>query len=412
MISHHMPMFLKLGYKVVLITEKICPEREFSIPEGVERELIPDSYSEGRLDAWKRIIERHSIDTLIYHACCSYNIFHDAVLLKMLDVRLVTCMHEITATMSTWGDITGTYLRPLYQALADRSITLIRMEETFHRSIGTNAVYVPNPIEVSGKGRVTLPEVPHILWIGRLDENQKNFRAALEIFRRVLAVKPEIICDLVGPEFTHGSGEVVTNWIRENGLEGRVIWHGMQQDVGKFYENASVHLCTSRYETFSMMITESKSYGVPMVAFDMPYVDLLHEGGGVLLVPQGDINAATQAILQILGDDGLAVRLSREAEVSLKGWPNKDELSTIWQDIFQSLENFVPIPFTEEECRMRQFLQTALSLYTPPTSSFEDVISQCGYSNIIHMIKKRVPYSWRNRIALKIARIALRKINK
>ena len=58
-------MFLKMGYKIILITDKEASNNDFVLPDGVKRVLIHDyrkslsaDYAK-RIDSWEKIISEN-----------------------------------------------------------------------------------------------------------------------------------------------------------------------------------------------------------------------------------------------------------------------------------------------------------------------------------------------------------------
>ena len=72
---------------------------------------------------------------------------------------------------------------------------------------------------------------------------------------------------------------------------------------------------SSRFEGFPMILLEAASCGVPMVSFDCPHgpAELIREGENGYLVPLGDTQALSQAILRVIGDGGEAALRHRRA---------------------------------------------------------------------------------------------------
>jgi hypothetical protein len=107
-------------------------------------------------------------------------------------------------------------------------------------------------------------------------------------------------------------------------------------DTSKMYENAAVHLVTSAYESFGMVIAEGKMNGIPLVLYKMPYLELLKDGKGYIAVENDDTKAAAEAIVNILTDRKLAERLSTEAKQSVQKFINFD-YGEAWQNLIAGL---------------------------------------------------------------------------
>ncbi len=97
------------------------------------------------------------------------------------------------------------------------------------------------------------------------------------------------------------------------GIAGRFHFIGMDFDTDDFYAGADVYALCSREDPFPSVLLESLSVGTPVVAFADTGggADLVAESGG-LLVPAFDTDAYAEALLRVLGDAALRVRLGAE----------------------------------------------------------------------------------------------------
>ena len=101
------------------------------------------------------------------------------------------------------------------------------------------------------------------------------------------------------------------------GLESRVTFHGRvpRSEVARFLSQASVFLCTSRYESWGLALAEALRAGVPVVSNTPAGVFDFAEGRGVR---GGDLRAA---LMQVLSSEGHALREeARAAGQALPTW--------------------------------------------------------------------------------------------
>jgi glycosyltransferase involved in cell wall biosynthesis len=100
-----------------------------------------------------------------------------------------------------------------------------------------------------------------LLSVGRLVET-KNVMTAL----RALAASRDLpwLLDVVGDGPDRGSLEAYS---RQTGFAERVIFHGHQDDIGKFLTAADLFLFPSRLESYGLVVIEAMSYAVPTLAF-------------------------------------------------------------------------------------------------------------------------------------------------
>ena len=337
-ISLLMPLYLEWGYKVVLLTDEEHLREEYEIPKEVERVVIPSalglSYKKypRRAEALKEFLEKYEVDVILYHAAESRFLLYDMILTKALGIPFCVIVH---------GLFSAEMLRQNYHIieklstfkLVDRLVVLSEMEKEFWMTLGINAVYIPNPIQ-------DLPfskkEGEYILWLGRLEDVCKQPFHAVEIMRKVTQVYPEATMKMVGTEVTKGVIKKLKKKIKKAGMGNNIEICKGTTEVDYFYENAKIFLCTSAGEAFSMTLVESKAYGIPLVTYDMPYLEVLKMGKGFISVPQDDISAGADAIIEILRKDELRKQLKKEARESYEILQQYD-LHSVWEELLSGL---------------------------------------------------------------------------
>jgi glycosyltransferase involved in cell wall biosynthesis len=362
------PLFLRWGFKVVLITEEHNPQLEYPLPKAVERVLIPPFTSKkgpdfgARFDALARVIREHHIDVLNYHATSGDALLFDLLLAKSMGCSVVLSRHELAFA----SFLNGTPLpvrQPAIFALADVLTVLTRMDEQYYRLMGVPAVYVPNPIPHLELQPLHSNVTPHtILWVGRMDYVQKQCQEPIEIMQEVVRAVPDAKLIMIGGGWSPGAEQGLRARIATLGLQDNVELCGYTPNPEMYYRRASCHLMTSSWESYGMVISESRAFGLPLVLYDMPYLELLQKGKGYLAVEQSDRRAAAAAIVRLLKDPDLRERLGKEAQTELAGTTN-DFLVAQWKQILAfdcstSTEGFQP-----DGTQLRMLMENMLELY-------------------------------------------------
>ena len=230
---------------------------------------------------------------------------------------------------------------PFFYHIADALIVLNTMDLKFYSALGIPTFYIANPI----------PPLPHIaktnksndiknlVWIARLDQFQKNYAEALDIFRFVCEKVDNVVCHIVG----RGQAvdvEYINNYIKTNGLENKIIYEGFTTNLQKFLTTADVQLITSSFESFPMNLIEAKQYGIPVVLYELPYVELIKDQKGIISVPQHSVKEAAEAILELLRNDSKREALSLASKQSLDSFRRKvPSHIRSWKDIIAKLES-------------------------------------------------------------------------
>lgn len=319
-ISLLMPLLLSWGFKVVLITEEYEPREEYELPEGVVRKLIPPLESKNyrnRANALANIIRAHELCFINHHATSAQGLLFDILLAKSLGCRVILSRHELAFASFLSGTISPVF-QPSVFALADRLTVLTQMDEQYYRFMGVPTLYIPNPVpnlEIQPL-REDLAS-PTILWVGRMDYFQKRCQEPIEIMREVVPMIPNAQLLMVGGGWSSDAENTLRKRINALGLQNNVTLCGYTPHPEKYYAQAACHLMTSSWETYGMVIEESRAFGLPLVMYSMPYLELLSSGKGFIAVEQGDRRAAAEAIVSVLTNPELRARLGKEAQDEL-----------------------------------------------------------------------------------------------
>jgi phosphatidylinositol alpha-mannosyltransferase len=151
---------------------------------------------------------------------------------------------------------------------------------------------------------------PTILFVGRL-EKRKGFIHLLRAFAEVARALPHARLLVAG---AYGDTEQQRYEALARRLDVRsVSFLGPlnRSDLARCYANVDVFCAPSiEGESFGIVLLEAMACGRPVVCSDIPgYHDVVRNDVEGLLVPPGDEHALAKALLRILADGALAIRL-------------------------------------------------------------------------------------------------------
>jgi glycosyltransferase involved in cell wall biosynthesis len=94
---------------------------------------------------------------------------------------------------------------------------------------------------------------------------------------------------------------------------------------------------SSRHEGFGMVLIEAMSKGLAVVSFDCPHgpADIISDGRDGLLVPGGDVEALSAALLRVTDDEALRRRLGAAGAVSAQRYDRAD-ITARWKDLLDA----------------------------------------------------------------------------
>lgn len=389
-VSLLIPLLLKEGYKIILFLEKESPLQEYEIPEEVIKIKIPETYETNRAKILYQQLQNNKVDVFLHQAASSWNLPFDLILIKLLGIPAIVSRHELT-TQDLLIDNTDISRYPHIYKLVDKLIVLSQMEKQFYKNFSIPVEYLPNPLpkintEIDTEKSLNT-DVKNVIWIARLEQNQKNYIDALKIMKQVSLSNPNIKFWILGKEETPGAEDFVKNFIMENNLNDQVHFEGFSTNPCEYYRTAYLSLCTSSYESWSMAILESKLHGVPVVTYEMPYLEVLKDGEGVIAVKQGDINGAASAILKIVSDPSLRYKLSLEARNSILKFYENVNLGKRWREIIQSTLIFRSEEKTTESHYNQMFWDVTLGFYKKSLQQSHRLVipqTHCSHKELTH----------------------------
>lgn len=166
-----------------------------------------------------------------------------------------------------------------------------------------------------------------VLAIGRYS-HQKGFERLIEAWRLIAEKHPEWSLQLVG------NGEArsaLQHQIEALRLTNTVKLISPTNQIEQLYTRASVFALSSRYEGLPMVLIEAQTFGLPIVSFACKCGprDVIEEGKTGFLVPEGDINGLSQALLRLIEDSSLRQQMGAAAKLASERY-DEERVMQLW----------------------------------------------------------------------------------
>ncbi len=345
--SKLIPMWTQMGYRVILFTDEIASSKDYPYGDNVVRITLPtvvnleaEEYTR-RITFLENMLRLYEVDLMVYHAWVGNCLESDILTVKSLHIPFIVHTHGFFACAQTTtyapGVVRSILLQKLY-TLVDAVITLSETDYSWWSMIHPRVYKTLNPltfdlekIEVSQRESYRYD----ILWIGRISE-EKQPLDALRILEQILASGVNATLHFVGECAVKEIMDKLKKEIEQRDLSENVVLHGFHSDVLHYYEEGNVLLFTSAYEGAPMTLAESLSFGVPVVMYDLPNIDLARNNPGVAVVPQNDTSAAAAALVDILTHPEKRNVMSKAARRSVENAYSLD-LAALWKKIFEDV---------------------------------------------------------------------------
>ncbi len=144
-----------------------------------------------------------------------------------------------------------------------------------------------------------------ILFVGRLEIKQKGIDLLIKSLVYLKENIPNFKLHIIGKG---SSLNYLIKLVSDYGLGNNVIFHGHveENELIEIFSMCEIFVLPSLHEGMPMVLLESMSAGLPVVAFDIdPVVEALDNGRYGILVKKGDIKMLAEAMMRLLKDDKL-----------------------------------------------------------------------------------------------------------
>jgi glycosyltransferase involved in cell wall biosynthesis len=193
----------------------------------------------------------------------------------------------------------------------------------------TRLVRIPNASPDPHGPQSSLTE-PVILAAGRLTY-QKGFDRLIEAFAAVARKHPDWTLHICGRGRRR---DALQRQIVEGDLAHRAILMGSIANLEEQMAGASMFVLSSRFEGLPMVMLEAMRKGLPVVSFDCPTgpAEVIEHRVDGVLVPEGDVPALAEAMIELVEDEDERHRLGAAAVTKGAAY-SPEAIGPLWEDL-------------------------------------------------------------------------------
>lgn len=308
------------GYRVV-IGVGTPRGRVHELPEGVDLVVVAGRSLGEKLETLQRICRDYRVDYMIDHFILYYDNWpFYALLTETLGVKTIGWIHNFALRPLLDFNHRTAYLRR-YLPLLDKVVTLSPTDVAFWRSQGVeHVVYLPNPpspwlLEQRLRGQVrNLSAGPmRLVWWGRIQQHTKRVRELIDIAGALRQLGTDFRLSIVGPD----SDDLTMHELREEaakqGVDDVVVLTGPLQgdDLLEELEQSDAYVSTSVIEGYPLTLIEAQALGMPVAMYELPWLAMVKDNGGLITSRQGDRWGLAQQISALSRDSAAYAQLSQ-----------------------------------------------------------------------------------------------------
>ena len=173
----------------------------------------------------------------------------------------------------------------------------------------------------------------HIMMIACLRE-EKRIDVLVRSMPRILERYPDARLTLAGDGTCR---DALSTLVRQLGIGERVTFLGHRDDVPALLQDADVFVLPSRSEAFPNSIMEAMAAGVPVVASDVGGIpELVRDGVTGRLVPPGDVDRLSSALLSLLDNPAQAEAFGRAGRRTIEQTYSFDRMVEQFQTLYDT----------------------------------------------------------------------------
>jgi glycosyltransferase involved in cell wall biosynthesis len=280
--------------------------RVWSIESLIEQYNIDIVYSNGLPCIDGAIAAKKTGRPHIWHLRETIRNNHD--LRRYLPARLV---EEIIAWLSDIVIVNSSFLAD--HLMAQR---LRRKTRVIYNGININSIAtVPANIRQLVREELGISQNTHIVLAVGTIARTKGYDTLVRAAHRVLSLAPDTVFLVAGAELADYTPRIV-ELITRLGLDDSIRLLGPRSDIPSLMSAADMLVHSARHEAFGRVLVEAMAASKPVISTRCGGPEeIVLDGETGILVPSDDVAAMTDAIVRLLMDQGLALRMGTQGRL-------------------------------------------------------------------------------------------------
>ena len=217
-------------------------------------------------------------------------------------------------------------------------LSLIPLENDYlFRIWGIKSIFINNPSTYEYDSVIPSNlSTKNIIMIGRGNDPTKRFEFGILAMKDIIKEIPDCKMNIISE-----SSNKLQKLISTLNLNKFIKIIGYQKNPESFFKNASLHIFPSICDTYPMVISETKIFGIPTIICGVDYLALAKNG--TVIIYDNNPNSLAKEAIKILNDEKYRKKLGIEARESMKEIKNDiiiNKWTTLLLSVYQGIDVF------------------------------------------------------------------------
>ena len=304
-------------FQIYLFTVRMTQDNEYIFPINIKRIITENNLI--------KYIKAYKIDILIYQLDYINEIKY---LNKIKNIKTLFYIHSSTFD---WIYNNYTVFKTIYNEYIKSKyiVSLVPFENDYvFKKWRIKSILMNNFVTYNYNSTISSDlSTKKILMLGRANDKKKRFKLGILSMEYIIQEIPQ--CELTILSNLTGIN-AQQDLINSLNLEDNIKFIGYSSIPDIFFNKASLNIFPSISESFGLVLSETKLYGIPNILLGLDYVSI-SKGGTIIIYDENPESLAKNAI-RILNNSLLRSKLGREAKKSMLKF-NNNLLSDKWANL-------------------------------------------------------------------------------
>ena len=177
----------------------------------------------------------------------------------------------------------------------------------------------------------------HQIYQPRGDDPTKRFDLGILAMKDIIKEIPNCKMNIISESYNN-----LQSLIKTLNLSKNVKIVGYQKNPELYFTNASLHIFPSICDTYAMVISETKIFGIPTIICGVDYLALAKNG--TVIIYDNNPNYLAREAINILNDEKYRKKLGLEARESMKAIKNDliiNKWTTLLLSVYRGIDSVV-----------------------------------------------------------------------